>query len=164
VRSQGEIEFVDFHQMAGLYLSQGGLEFVDRHTTIDQPSFEGPGGVLISTTDILPTELPTDASNHFSSRILPYVQRLLTWSEPGDEVDTSIRRAKIVDRGQLTDKHAWLEKQVTTWRGASYQTDRNTNTAKVGVKKRVLLLGSGLVAGPAVDVFVARGDVQLVIG
>jgi alpha-aminoadipic semialdehyde synthase len=31
-------------------------------------------------------------------------------------------------------------------------------------KKRVLLLGSGLVAGPAVDVFVARGDVELLIG
>jgi len=28
----------------------------------------------------------------------------------------------------------------------------------------VLLLGSGLVAGPAVDVFVSRGDVELVIG
>lgn len=36
---------------------QGGLEFVDRHTTIDAPYFEGLGGVLISTTDILPTEL-----------------------------------------------------------------------------------------------------------
>jgi len=36
---------------------KGGLEFVDRHTTIDQPYFEGPGGMLISTTDILPTEL-----------------------------------------------------------------------------------------------------------
>lgn len=31
-------------------------------------------------------------------------------------------------------------------------------------KKKVLLLGSGLVAGPAVDVFVSRGDVELVIG
>jgi hypothetical protein len=28
----------------------------------------------------------------------------------------------------------------------------------------VILLGSGLVAGPAVDVFVSRGDVELVIG
>jgi hypothetical protein len=36
---------------------QGGLEFVDRHTTIDAPYFVGQGGVLISTTDILPTEL-----------------------------------------------------------------------------------------------------------
>ena len=36
---------------------QGGLEFIDRHTTIGSPYFEGPGGMLISTTDILPTEL-----------------------------------------------------------------------------------------------------------
>jgi alpha-aminoadipic semialdehyde synthase len=31
-------------------------------------------------------------------------------------------------------------------------------------KKKVLLLGSGLVAGPAVEVFDDRGDVELVIG
>ena len=36
---------------------KGNLEFVDRHTTIDKPYFEGPGGMLISTVDILPTEL-----------------------------------------------------------------------------------------------------------
>ena len=35
----------------------GGLEFLDRHTTIDEPYWEGPGGLLISSTDILPTEL-----------------------------------------------------------------------------------------------------------
>lgn len=33
-----------------------------------------------------------------------------------------------------------------------------------GGKKKVLLLGSGLVAGPAVDVFAARPDVHLIIG
>lgn len=31
-------------------------------------------------------------------------------------------------------------------------------------RKKVLLLGSGLVAGPTVDVFVSRGDIELVIG
>ncbi len=35
---------------------QGGLEFVDRHTTIDRPFFETQG-VMISSIDILPTEL-----------------------------------------------------------------------------------------------------------
>lgn len=30
---------------------------MDRHTTIDDPFFVVPGGILISSTDILPTEL-----------------------------------------------------------------------------------------------------------
>lgn len=36
---------------------QGGLEFADRHTSIDAPYFEGPARILVSTTDILPTEM-----------------------------------------------------------------------------------------------------------
>lgn len=36
---------------------KGNLEFVDRHCTIDEPHFVGPAGILISTIDILPTEL-----------------------------------------------------------------------------------------------------------
>lgn len=36
---------------------KGNLEFVDRHTTIDRPYYEGPGGMLVSVVDILPTEL-----------------------------------------------------------------------------------------------------------
>lgn len=36
---------------------QGGLEFVDQFTTVDNPYFEGPGDILISAIDILPTEL-----------------------------------------------------------------------------------------------------------
>jgi hypothetical protein len=45
--------------MGWLRRLQGGLEFVDRHTTIDSPYAEGPGGILISTIDILPSELRT---------------------------------------------------------------------------------------------------------
>lgn len=30
---------------------------MDRITTIDDPFYVGPGGILISSTDILPTEL-----------------------------------------------------------------------------------------------------------
>ena len=47
---------------------QGNLEFMDRHTTIDQPYYEGPGGIVISSIDILPTELR-------ASELLPPVER-----------------------------------------------------------------------------------------
>lgn len=36
---------------------KGNLEFIDRHCTIDLPHYVGPAGILISTVDILPTEL-----------------------------------------------------------------------------------------------------------
>jgi hypothetical protein len=40
----------------------GNLEFVNQHTTIDKPYFEGTGGILMSSIDILPTELRESAS------------------------------------------------------------------------------------------------------
>jgi alpha-aminoadipic semialdehyde synthase len=36
---------------------EGALEFMNHYTTIDEPVFEGPGGILIGSTDVLPTEL-----------------------------------------------------------------------------------------------------------
>lgn len=30
---------------------------MNQHTSIDTPSFEGPGDILVGATDILPTEL-----------------------------------------------------------------------------------------------------------
>ena len=59
------------------------------------------------------------------------------------------------------------------WRNTHAGSSRESTTSgdgagKTGLlqekKKKVLLLGSGLVAGPAVDVFVSRGDIELVIG
>lgn len=74
----------------------------------------------------------------------------------GDEIDKTLARAMIVEDGVLQKPHSWLEKNVRSWKKAS--------PAAAAQKKRVLLLGSGLVAGPAVDVFLARPDVALVIG
>ena len=60
------------------------------------------------------------------------------------------------------------------WRNTHAGSSREATTSGVGAgktggllqekKKKVLLLGSGLVAGPAVDVSVSRGDIELVIG
>jgi alpha-aminoadipic semialdehyde synthase len=95
--------------------------------------------------------------------------------QKGDEIDETLERAKIVNEGVITSEHSWLAPRVEGWRntqaGSSRPTSPSTDAAG-GVKtsvlrekrKKVLLLGSGLVAGPAVDVFVSRGDVELVIG
>ncbi|KAL7421814.1 hypothetical protein Q5752_003585 [Cryptotrichosporon argae] len=135
---------------------KGGLEFVDRHTTIDSPSFEGPGGVLVSSTDILPSELPTDASRHFSDRILPYVVRALEAQQAQDEVADTLARATITENGRLLGPHRSLETKLEALRCSKRES-------MSGAKKKVLLLGSGLVAGPAVEVFTGRRDVALTI-
>jgi hypothetical protein len=55
---------------------QGGLEFLHRTTTIDEPHWEGAGGILISSTDILPTELRTfPHSPHLATRVDADTQR-----------------------------------------------------------------------------------------
>jgi alpha-aminoadipic semialdehyde synthase len=96
----------------------------------------------------------------------------------GDEIDQTLERAKIVTEGVITAEHSWLAPRVEGWRNTQAGSSRQvapTPMADIGggitstsllkeKKKKVLLLGSGLVAGPAVDVFVARGDVDLVIG
>lgn len=74
----------------------------------------------------------------------------------GDEIDKTLARAMIVEDGELQKPHDWLEKNVRSWKKAAPGGGCQ--------KKRVLLLGSGLVAGPAVDVFLARPDVSPVIG
>jgi alpha-aminoadipic semialdehyde synthase len=96
-------------------------------------------------------------------------------NKKGDEIDETLERAKIVNEGVITSEHSWLAPRVEGWRntqaGSSRPTSPSTNVAgavKSSImkdkRKKVLLLGSGLVAGPAVDVFVSRGDVELVIG
>jgi len=92
----------------------------------------------------------------------------------GDEIDKTLERAKIVNEGVITSEHSWLAPRVEGWRNTQAGSSRSASTtdAAQAVKssimkdkrEKVLLLGSGLVAGPAVDVFVSRGDVELVIG
>ncbi|BEI93733.1 uncharacterized protein CcaverHIS019_0601920 [Cutaneotrichosporon cavernicola] len=139
---------------------EGALEFMNHYTTIDEPVFEGPGGILIGSTDVLPTELPADSSTYFSGRLMPYVERAVEQANGkpivNDDIDQTLERARIVSNSELGEKHEWLQENVDKWRA----------TQSVGLlpqKKKVLLLGSGLVAGPAVEVFLKRPDVQLVI-
>jgi alpha-aminoadipic semialdehyde synthase len=103
-----------------------------------------------------------DASSHFSNSLLPYVTRALEDADGkaarNDEIDATLKRARIVDNGVLQAKHDWLDKNVRNWR-----TSHKFNPDGLPLPKKILLLGSGLVAGPAVDVFVKRPDVRLVI-
>ena len=144
---------------------EGNLEFMNQHSTIDQPHYLGPGAVTLSAIDILPTELPRDASEHFSERLLPYIRQLAGDSRD-PTLEESLDRATIVRSGTLTQPHTWLQSKVEAYRASFGSRDLSTRPRpeQRSVKKKVLLLGSGLVAGPAVEVFAARPDVHLIIG
>jgi alpha-aminoadipic semialdehyde synthase len=110
-----------------------------------------------------------DASEHFSSRILPYVRRLIFPSRGVDavgEIDETIHRAMIVRQGELTERHRWLTPAVQALRDSPREGSKTKAQSRKDLrpnKRKILLLGSGLVARPSVDVFAARTDVQLAI-
>jgi alpha-aminoadipic semialdehyde synthase len=158
----------------------GGLEFVSRATTIDSPSYD-VNGVTVVAVDILPTSLPRDASIHFSGKLLRYVRSIVNDYKgiKGEDVEAnnSVKRATIASEGQLRPGHEWLAKNVEAWRSSQRSRIEDKPPTPdiisgnggemrrtVERKKRVLVLGSGMVAGPAVDELAARPDVELIVG
>lgn len=109
-----------------------------------------------------------DASTYFSSALYPYIQGLLFPSSQGDKggIADTLSRAAIIKDGVLQSQHEWLGGRIEQWKtgGAVAPDSLKQERLRKGGKKKVLLLGSGLVAGPAVDVFAARPDVHLIIG
>ncbi|KAG8883236.1 hypothetical protein FRB98_003213, partial [Tulasnella sp. 332] len=206
----------------------GGIEFVDRSCTIDDPFFyvDGSGkevkgaktaapgspastGVQVMSIDILPSELPLDASKHFSGALKPYLGALIRQyqGKPNDADQPAVdalNRATIARGGKLLPKHQWLgelmaseaaqvhegatgpvipidldvmdgdkpDLDLGTDMGGLDTSNGSTHHAACGdvnggpgaqKRKRVLLLGSGMVAKPAVDEFLKRKDVDLVV-
>lgn len=137
------------------------------------------------SVDILPTALPLDASETFSAGIMPYLQAVIrkyrNHSE-GTVLRTEVRdvgheeavealnRAAIAAGGALNDKHKWLQKPVDEWRTAntkpSSSIDGELSYKQVPMRprKNIVVLGSGMVAGPAVDELCKRQDVHVIVG
>lgn len=158
---------------------EGGLEFVSRAATISEPFFSARpsnhpddlSGIQVMSVDILPSELPLDSSRHFSNKFLPYLQSLIKAEKgrPLEQKDLSnldvLRRGTIVQDGKLLEPHNWLTERMmpipipTSTHTATSSTSNDSTRAK----KRVLLLGSGMVAKPAVDHIAARPDVEIIV-
>jgi alpha-aminoadipic semialdehyde synthase len=155
----------------------GGLEFVSRATTIDSPSYD-VNGVTVVAVDILPASLPRDASIHFSEKLLRYMRVMVNdykgIKSQDAEASESLKRATIASEGRLQQGREWLAEKVEAWRtsqGSQTESKVTASGANDGRtrhvaerKKRVLVLGSGMVAGPAVDELAARPDVELIVG
>lgn len=136
------------------------------------------------SVDILPTALPLEASQHFSSVLLPYLRTLIRGyqsigsSTSGttslmenveeEERVAALERATVASGGKLRPTHEWLQEPLSVWMNDS-QTSASSSTPSTSQsilekKKRVLVLGSGMVAGPAIEEICSWQDAHLVVG
>lgn len=93
--------------------------------------------------DNLPAQFPRDATEYFGNRLSPIIKDLVLKEGRTSAID----RATITSRGNFKNHHKWLQSSVI---GAK--------------KKRVLVLGSGYVAGPVVKYLGERSDIRVTIG
>ena len=142
--------------------------------------------------DILPASIPLDASQHFSKVLGPYLESLITFETKGTssafeprqrsaENLEALDRATIARNGELAPQHQWLRPSVDAFHASSRVPAKQEASAaaqeskgevkKQGgapSKKNILLLGSGMVAKPTVDMIAERGKEtgghRLVIG
>ncbi|GBE85762.1 predicted protein [Sparassis crispa] len=155
---------------------EGGLEFLPRHSTLSAPFFATRPSTLpahlppvtMMAVDILPTALPLEASQHFSSVLLPYLRALVRQTRPGGQKQDereharreALRRATVAQGGRLAGEFAWLEQPMKVWSAGT----AGAKPESLGQpKKKVLMLGSGMVAGPAIEEICKRPDVQLLV-
>lgn len=136
--------------------------------------------------DILPTALPLEASQHFSKAFLPYLRSLIAdynghthTSGSHENTKEALKRATVASGGRLSESFEWLRKPLGVWKdslqsaafsskalsseGDVLQEKRNDHVRPYP-KKKVLMLGSGMVAPPAVAEICSRPDVELVVG
>lgn len=143
----------------------GGLQFVKRPSTISDPAFfinqhgeedassATKNSTSIMSIEILPSELPEDASAHFSNSSLDYLRTLCQvddgQSAAFKERSVSLDNAHLITAGQLTMPHAWLKDTVAT---SSASATRN---------RKVVLFGSGY---EKFSLFVQDADSPLQVG
>lgn len=120
--------------------------------------------------DILPTALPLEASTHFSDVLAPYLRTLIGEYRGAPEVDEgshrrrmALERATVARGGVLSKDFEWLNEPLGTW-AASTAGEAAQKVVVPPRKKKVLMLGSGMVAGPAIEAICKRQDVELVVG
>ena len=134
------------------------------------------------SVDILPSQVPRDASEHFSKCLMPYLQTLIrqyqgTLRKEDTPIIQALDRASIARDGQLQGSFTWLRDPLEehlqctlTGKSSEQRVAQNISgglrkdIVRPEKKKKILLLGAGMVARPAIEEFYKRKDVQLVVG
>ncbi|GAA5911312.1 uncharacterized protein JCM6883_000050 [Sporobolomyces salmoneus] len=145
----------------------GALEFVTSATTLDDPIIQFDAvtntfqrdparrGTQISSVEILPSALPLDATKDFSSSLLPYIRQLLEFpSKSTPELQAALERATLAKGGKLEGKHEWLYGLLEG--NLKEETGRRR-------RKRAVVLGAGLVAGPAVRTLASQKNLEVIV-
>ncbi|ORZ38257.1 Saccharopine dehydrogenase-domain-containing protein [Catenaria anguillulae PL171] len=158
----------------------GALEFMSHAAKIDDPWFmynpsthtehkniDGEG-IQIMSVDILPAELPLESSQYFGDKLLPYLKDMAK----GKFEESTLKRATIAAGGKLESKHQWLEGKLPAVGptaaaagagGAKVKSGDSSPAAGGGKRQRVVVLGSGYVAGPVIDYLLRRPNVDITI-
>lgn len=106
----------------------GSIECTHKGTEIEDPvfvynaetgeptsGFEGDG-VLVMAVDILPSELPKEASEAFSNALNPYLKKIITceYRATFEKIDlpAPIKRAMILHKGKLTPDFKYIEEYL----------------------------------------------------
>lgn len=149
----------------------GSIEFMTECTTIEKPfcmydpnqhidhdSVEG-NGIIMCSIDMLPAQLPLEATEYFGDRLLPYIWEMLPSdaTRPLDDegFTPQVKDAVITSNGKLAPKFEYIEK-------LRERRESEQILQKVGMK-RVLLLGSGYVSGPVIEYFTRDAGTQVTV-
>ncbi len=73
-------------------------------------------GIAVLIVDILPSELPLEASNYFSGVLSPFIPAIMAadFTRPFEALDlpAPLKRAVIVHNGRLTPDYRYIEKYL----------------------------------------------------
>ncbi len=87
----------------------------DARDSCERPGFSGPGPVILAV-DILPAELPREASDEFSTSLHRFVPALAradyALSFAALDLPAELKRAVIVHRGELTPDYRYLAEHL----------------------------------------------------
>mmetsp|Transcript_3348 Transcript_3348/g.6394 ORF Transcript_3348/g.6394 Transcript_3348/m.6394 type:complete len:685 (+) Transcript_3348:159-2213(+) len=92
----------------------GGIEILDKSTTIEEPFFTATSpknatDIMLMGVDILPSELPREASQHFGDYLLPFVKGLAS-GLPTENLAPELVGACITEQGHLRERYEYIDK------------------------------------------------------
>ncbi|CAK9013326.1 Alpha-aminoadipic semialdehyde synthase (cAt-LKR/SDH) (LKR/SDH) [Includes: Lysine ketoglutarate reductase (LKR) [Durusdinium trenchii] len=88
---------------------RGGVELLERANTVEEPfgPCEANDKISIMGVDILPSELPREASQHFGDYLLPFVPQLAHNTATSD-LAKELQGACIADKGSLRERFTYI--------------------------------------------------------
>ncbi|XP_065829633.1 alpha-aminoadipic semialdehyde synthase, mitochondrial-like [Oscarella lobularis] len=154
----------------------GSIEFMTECTTIDDPfvvynattnkNIRGDmsaDGVLVSSIDNMPAQLPREATDFFGSQLSPYIEEILRLGGSREfrnaPVSCVVKDAVIAYNGFLAPNYEY----IADLRRENETANESEIMAGGAPKQKVLILGSGHVSGPVVEYLARDPDRHLTI-